>query len=380
MKINAIQPIQIKNYSVKKQQKNNQTTQNTYTLNNFSTMSPLKNQILFKGANDWSRKYIFASLQDEYNLEFNNKRLLNQAFIHHSVPESRGESSVKKSYSRLNHVGSQVLQACIAKMIFLENSSVETYELNEISNKILSNINLIQCSKDLGIDKLLLIDKNYLRGREAKKPYADIMRSLVGAIAVDCENQDEGMQKAYDFVSKVFEKQIKKELENISSSDPFIERKGIMEEIGKKATNAYQTLTIYAQNPILNSEDMMDIAKNIKKKDDSFDAEVTGVSYITGENLAKRISETYGKEIEEACKIEKKDFKKELRIKINELGYKATVLKYVNKMLNDGFETKVFYNKTLLGKGFNRSKEKSEEKAAQTALDNLQNKKVTIGK
>ena len=237
MRINAIAP---QNHPIKFNKTNKSQTNNsqysTNSLMNFDIANSFKNQIMFKGSEanpiplDLIRGYKLHELQKNLGTYIQDTELLHQAFVHHSMLDAIDIPPIKYDYRRLAHLGDNALKASIAKLIYEEKDDIEPSKMIEISRNLLSENNLIELSKEMGLDEFLLIDENYLRGRTPKKPYADIFRSYIGAIVAN--DKECGLDDAHKFISKVFKSEIQQQVGNIGENAKnqlrnYVEHKGL---------------------------------------------------------------------------------------------------------------------------------------------------------
>lgn len=227
MRINAVTPTSylVRTTNVAKTQENKLQNENN-SLPNYEAILPLKNQILFKGLNKdekdpvpvgFNRHWELEQLQAELGYRFSDEKLLNQAFIHHSVLDALNIApTIKYDYRRLAYLGDNALKMALAQTIYSQKDDVDPSKMISIQQKLLSEENLVKHSKALGLDDYLLIDEDYLRGRTPKKPYADIYRAFVGAMTADTDYYD--FEDVKKFVEKEFIDEVKQECSLITKS------------------------------------------------------------------------------------------------------------------------------------------------------------------
>ena len=217
MRVSAIAS---QNHLVKIQNLNKTQIKNTQNQNqqlmDLSSSSALKNQILFKGNFKKAdvitphpmRSFDLYKFQDDLGIVVGNENLLHQALIHHGVVDSIDEISTPNyDNRRLAAVGENALRASVTKMIFEKAPYAEAKTINDISKEVLSQENLVEKAHEIGLDKLLMVDIDYFRGRTPKKPYAEAFQAVAGAMMLGDETY------GYDNVCKLVEKTLQKDMD-----------------------------------------------------------------------------------------------------------------------------------------------------------------------
>ena len=123
---------------------------------------------------------------------FKNKELLKTAFTHSSFSnEHRVESN-----ERLEFLGDSILSVIIAEEIFKRYNKSEG-ELTKIRASLVSEKSLAFISKQLGIDKFLIVGAGLVKKEPTDAMIADSFEAMLAAIYLDG-----GMKNARKFILK----------------------------------------------------------------------------------------------------------------------------------------------------------------------------------
>lgn len=146
---------------------------------------------------------------DSYGISYNNKDLINQAFMHSSyVNEHKGSSGDNE---RLEFMGDAVLQVYSAHRLFeinppLPEGLMSTRRSNLVSEKALSQI-----VREYKLNDFLLLGAGEEKtgGRDRDSIISDMFEAFIGAVYLDT---------GYDNVFKLLDKLMKSHIEEIDES------------------------------------------------------------------------------------------------------------------------------------------------------------------
>ena len=138
----------------------------------------------------------------EYNLEFKNIELLNQAFVHTSYT-NENSIDVLESYERLEFLGDAVLKLAISDILYNEYNYQEG-ELTKIRAQIVSDRNIFNYAKKLNFQELIALGRNEKKqgGYKKESILACAFEAFLGAIFL--EYKDLGYKIAYEFLKENF--------------------------------------------------------------------------------------------------------------------------------------------------------------------------------
>ncbi|XAR55351.1 Ribonuclease III [Bertholletia excelsa] len=151
--------------------------------------------------------------------KFRDRRLLEQAFTHHSYAAEEG--SGMESYERLEYVGDSVLNLLIAKEHFFSYPDLMPGKLTRLRAANVDKEKLARVAAKHGLHKYLRHKKPLLDGQikefqeaieeyplhsngliDAPKVLADMVESIIAAIFVDC---DSSMDTTWEVVKNLLE-------------------------------------------------------------------------------------------------------------------------------------------------------------------------------
>ncbi|MEA3344079.1 MAG: ribonuclease III [Patescibacteria group bacterium] len=128
----------------------------------------------------------FSKLEKKLNLEFKNKDLLVQAFVHRSFLNEHPNFGLHNN-ERLEFLGDAILEYVVTERLFLSYPEKSEGELTSwraalVNSKILSRI-----AKGLGFGNFLLLSQGELKetGKARKYILADTMEAFIGSLYLD---------------------------------------------------------------------------------------------------------------------------------------------------------------------------------------------------
>ena len=141
----------------------------------------------------------FQTLEQELNIEFQNKSLLYQAFTHSSyVNEHRRKHFTDNE--RLEFLGDAVLELSVSNFLFEKFAKMSEGELTKLRATIVCEPSLVVFANELKFGDYVLLGKGeeLTGGRERPALLADVFESFVGALYLD-----QGLDVVVNFLEKV---------------------------------------------------------------------------------------------------------------------------------------------------------------------------------
>ncbi len=139
----------------------------------------------------------FSILENELNINFSNKNLLIQAFIHRSyINESEG---IKLGHNeRLEFLGDAVLELASTNYLYHKFKDLAEGELTAYRAALVNTRSISAVAKDLGFNDYLFLSRGESKdfGKARLSILADTYESFIGAIFLD---------KGYDFAKEFIE-------------------------------------------------------------------------------------------------------------------------------------------------------------------------------
>ncbi|WP_237662546.1 ribonuclease III [Sutcliffiella horikoshii] len=140
----------------------------------------------------------FAFLQDNLGVQFQNEKLLYQAFTHSSyVNEHR-----RKPYEdneRLEFLGDAVLELTISQFLYKKYPMMSEGQLTKLRASIVCEPSLVSFANDLSFGKYVLLGKGeeITGGRARPALLADVFEAFIGALYLDL-----GLDTVFQFLEK----------------------------------------------------------------------------------------------------------------------------------------------------------------------------------
>ncbi|MCL5439260.1 MAG: ribonuclease III [Patescibacteria group bacterium] len=168
--------------------------------------------------------------------EFNNKKLLNQAFIHRSyLNESRQEL---ESNERLEFLGDAIISFVVSNYMYKKYPEFDEGKLTNLRSLLVNKKSLANIAKLLNFGDLLKLSKGEeeSKGRQNQSLLADCFEAFIGALFLD-----QGIAPAELFLSKVL----------LPSADSFVNKnafkdpKSLLQEFvqaQKKSSPTYKVM------------------------------------------------------------------------------------------------------------------------------------------
>ena len=140
---------------------------------------------------------------DKHQIPYNDKKLIEQAFVHSSyVNENKTSLSDNE---RLEFMGDAVLQVYSAQRLFAIDPPLPEGQMSVRRSNLVSETALAQIVRENGLNEFLLlgIGEEKTGGRERDSIISDMFEAFIGAIFLD-----QGMDVAYDLLDQLMERHI----------------------------------------------------------------------------------------------------------------------------------------------------------------------------
>lgn len=164
------------------------------------------------------------SIEQKLNVEFLDKNILMQAFIHPSYANPTGE----ESNQRLEFLGDSFVNLAVAKVLYDKFPKEQEGFLTVERAKIVSKEGLKKATEALDIVKYLKIGKGQGDVKHSDKVLCDLYEAVVGAIFID-----RGKEIAFEFVKRT----LKGALDSAGKSDNVDYKSKLLEYGAQKNLN-----------------------------------------------------------------------------------------------------------------------------------------------
>jgi len=138
----------------------------------------------------------FSTLEKKLNLNFKNKDLLTEAFIHRSYLNENPKINLFHN-ERLEFLGDAVLELAVTEYIYRKYENPEG-ELTSWRAALVNAQSLSQLAKDLDFNDYLLLSQGEAKDTGKARQYilANALEAFIGAVYLDL-----GYEKAADFIN-----------------------------------------------------------------------------------------------------------------------------------------------------------------------------------
>jgi ribonuclease III len=179
----------------------------------------------------------FAAFEKHINIQFKNKGLLQQAFIHRSyINENKGTQL--EHNERLEFLGDAVLELAITDYLYRKYPHHNEGDLTAYRSSLVNAHTLSGVALTLGINDYLLLSKGEAKDKGRARQYilADTFEAIVGALYID-----QGIDAASAFVGK----HLFHLIDDIVAKGLWIDAKSRFQEVAQDkvgVTPAYKTM------------------------------------------------------------------------------------------------------------------------------------------
>ena len=158
---------------------------------------------------------MFSELTKQLNLNFDNDKLVEQAFTHSSYAHEKKMDSLS-SNERLEFLGDAVLELVISEELYLCYPHLPEGELTKFRASLVCEGSLARKAHELELGKYLYMGKGeeISDGRQRESTLADTFEALLGAVFIDL-----GINEAKKLILKLFREDIDKEPKNFTGGD-----------------------------------------------------------------------------------------------------------------------------------------------------------------
>ncbi|MDB4984061.1 MAG: ribonuclease ribonuclease [Patescibacteria group bacterium] len=164
----------------------------------------------------------FSELEKKLNIEFKNKDLLMQGFLHRSyLNENAG---IKMAHNeRLEFLGDAVLELVVTDYLYKEFPEKPEGELTAYRASLVNTNSISDASKRLGFEDYLLLSKGESKDTGKARAYilANTFEAFTGSLYLD---------QGYDAAQKFIEAHLFPELENIIKQNLWRDAKSFVQE------------------------------------------------------------------------------------------------------------------------------------------------------
>jgi ribonuclease-3 len=179
----------------------------------------------------------FGEFEKRIGINFKNKDVLKQAFVHRSYINENKSSGLEHN-ERLEFLGDAVLELVITDFLYKKYSEKPEGELTAYRSSLVNADTCAEVAQELSMGNFLLLSKGESKdtGRARQYILANALEALIGAIYLD-----QGLETATEFINKNFAHLI----DTIISKGSFIDAKSLFQEKAQEfdgVTPSYKTI------------------------------------------------------------------------------------------------------------------------------------------
>lgn len=179
----------------------------------------------------------FTTFEKKAGIDFKDKALLKQAFVHRSYINENKSSGLSHN-ERLEFLGDAVLELVITDFLFREYKDRDEGELTSYRSALVNATTCSDIATTLGVNDYLLLSKGESKdmGRARQYILANTLEALIGALYLDA---------GYDGAKKFIEMYFTPLIENIMKEGSHIDAKSLFQEKAQEfdsITPAYKTI------------------------------------------------------------------------------------------------------------------------------------------
>ena len=179
----------------------------------------------------------FSPLEDSLGIQFENRDLLTQAFIHRSYLNEKPNFSLGHN-ERLEFLGDAVLELVVTEDLFEKYPDKPEGEMTNWRAALVNSKMLSGVAKELGFDDFIILSQGEQRERGKARQYilADAMESFIGALYLD---------RGYESCQKFIKEYIMARLPHIIEAGLYRDAKSSFQEKSQEKvsiTPNYKTL------------------------------------------------------------------------------------------------------------------------------------------
>lgn len=164
----------------------------------------------------------FLKFEEQLNLDFTNKRLLQQAFIHRSYINEHKGTDLEHN-ERLEFLGDAVLELVVTDFLFEKYNNVAEGRLTAYRSALVRTESISAAARAMGMNDLLMLSKGESRDQGKARDYilANTFEAFVGAVYLD---------QGYDDAKGVIKDQLFAKIEDVIAEGSWRDAKSFVQE------------------------------------------------------------------------------------------------------------------------------------------------------
>ena len=171
----------------------------------------------------------FSKLEKKLGIDFKNKDLLMQAFVHRSYLNENTDFNIPHN-ERLEFLGDAILEHAVTEYLFLKYPEKTEGELTSLRAALVNTNMLSYIAKEIGFNDFLLLSMGEIKDNGKARYYilANTFEAFIGALYLD---------QRYEACKDFIEKHLIKELPRVIKEGLFKDPKSIFQEKAQEKLN-----------------------------------------------------------------------------------------------------------------------------------------------
>ena len=181
----------------------------------------------------------FSRFEKKMNIIFNDKKLLEQAFIHRSYINENGGSKVSHN-ERLEFLGDAVLELIVTDYLYNKYPEEDEGSLTAYRSSLVNAVIIGEVALELGMNEFLLLSKGEAKDIGKARGYilANTYEAYVGAVYLD-----RGYDIAKDFIARtLFDK-----IDDIVAKKLWRDHKSLIQEKSQEYLNVTPSYKVLSE-------------------------------------------------------------------------------------------------------------------------------------
>lgn len=176
----------------------------------------------------------YLAFEKKLNLEFSNKGLLQQAFIHRSYINEHKDTGLHHN-ERLEFLGDAVLELVVTDFLYTKYPDVAEGRLTAYRSALVRTESIGEAARDLGMNDLLMLSKGESQDQGKARDYilANTFEAFIGSVYLD---------RGYESAKNVIADSLFGNIESIISEGSWRDAKSYVQE---KAQEIYSETPRY---------------------------------------------------------------------------------------------------------------------------------------
>ena len=168
----------------------------------------------------------YSEFEKKFNINFKDKKLLQQAFIHRSyINENKGLGL--EHNERLEFLGDAVLELVVTRFLFDTYPDTKEGVLTAYRSALVRTESISMAARSMGMNELLMLSKGEARDEGKARDYilANTFEAFIGAVYLD---------QGYDVAQRIISEVLFKNIEHVIKEGTWKDAKSYVQEMAQE--------------------------------------------------------------------------------------------------------------------------------------------------